>query len=27
VVTAKGGSFSDSFGPLEVRVYIASPQP
>jgi hypothetical protein len=27
VVTAKGGSFTDSFGPLEVRVYIASPQP
>jgi hypothetical protein len=27
VVTAKGGSFTDSFGPLEVRVYVASPQP
>src|SRR5438093_211261 len=27
VVTAKGGSFTDSFGALEVRVYIASPQP
>jgi hypothetical protein len=26
-VTAKGGSFTDSFGPLEVRVYVASPQP
>jgi hypothetical protein len=26
VVTAKGGSFTDSFGPLEVRVYVASPQ-
>jgi hypothetical protein len=25
-VTVKGGTFSDSFGPLEVRVYIASPQ-
>ena len=24
-VTASGGSFSDSFGPLEVRIYIASP--
>ena len=24
-VTAGGGSFTDSFGPLEVRVYIASP--
>jgi hypothetical protein len=24
--TAKGGSFTDSFGPLEVRVYVASPQ-
>jgi len=26
-VTANGGSFTDSFGPLEVRVYVASPQP
>jgi hypothetical protein len=26
-VTANGGSFADSFGPLEVRVYVASPQP
>ena len=25
-VTANGGSFTDSFGPLEVRVYVASPQ-
>ena len=24
-VTASGGSFTDSFGPLEVRVYVASP--
>jgi len=24
-VTASGGSFTDSFGPLEVRVYFASP--
>jgi hypothetical protein len=24
-LTASGGSFTDSFGPLEVRVYIASP--
>jgi hypothetical protein len=24
-VTASGGSFTDSFGPLEVRIYIASP--
>jgi hypothetical protein len=24
-VTAGGGSFTDSFGPLEVRIYIASP--
>jgi hypothetical protein len=24
-VTASGGSFTDSFGPLEVRVYIAAP--
>jgi hypothetical protein len=24
-VTASGGSFNDSFGPLEVRIYIASP--
>ncbi len=24
-ITASGGSFTDSFGPLEVRVYIASP--
>jgi hypothetical protein len=24
-VTASGGSFSDSFGPLEARVYIAAP--
>jgi hypothetical protein len=26
-VTANGGAFSDSFGPLEVRIYVASPQP
>ena len=24
-VTAAGGSFTDSFGPLEVRVYVAAP--
>jgi hypothetical protein len=24
-LTASGGSFTDSFGPLEIRVYIASP--
>ena len=24
-VTASGGSFTDSFGPLEVRIYIAAP--
>ena len=24
-LTAKGGSFTDSLGPLEVRVYVASP--
>ena len=24
-VTASGGSFTDSFGPLEVRVYLAAP--
>lgn len=24
-VTASGGSFTDSFGPLEVRIYVASP--
>jgi hypothetical protein len=24
-VTASGGTFTDSFGPLEVRIYIASP--
>jgi hypothetical protein len=24
-LTASGGSFSDSFGPLEVRIYVASP--
>ena len=27
VVTARAGSFSDSLGPLEVRVYVGSPQP
>jgi hypothetical protein len=27
VVTANAGSFTDSFGPLEVRVYVASPLP
>jgi hypothetical protein len=25
-LTASGGSFTDSFGPLEVRIYVASPQ-
>lgn len=24
-ITASGGSFTDSFGPLEVRIYVASP--
>jgi hypothetical protein len=24
-VTASGGSFTDSFGPLETRIYIAAP--
>ena len=24
-VTASGGSFTDSFGPLEARVYVAAP--
>jgi hypothetical protein len=25
-VTASGGTFTDSFAPLEVRIYIASPE-
>jgi hypothetical protein len=26
-LTARAGSFTDTFGPLEVRVYVAAPQP